>query len=51
MVTPKRPDAACLIAERSQSPFSFLRYLLLSSPPSPLLLLAPMRFIAMANVL
>ena len=45
-MTPKRPDATCLIADRRLG--SCRRSA--SSPPSPVLVLAPMRFIAMASV-
>ena len=45
-VTPKRPDATCLIAERRAGSCSRSG----SSPPSPVFDLAPRRFIAMASV-
>src|SRR5688572_2624264 len=45
-VTPNRPDATCLIALRREG--SYRRSA--SSPPSPVLDLAPSRFIAMARV-
>ena len=49
-VTPNRPEAICLIAEFGLSPFfrGFARSG--SSPPSPLSLRAPIRFIAMLSV-
>ena len=50
LVTPNRPDATCLIALRLESPFESGMKRSGSSPPSPVLLLAPMRFIAMAKV-
>src|SRR5258706_16306677 len=50
LVTPNLADATCLIALRIESPFGNGSYLLSSSPPSPVLLLAPRRFIAIANV-
>ena len=49
-VTPKRPDATCLIAERIESPLAIGLKRSTSSPPSPVLDLPPMRFIAMARV-
>ena len=49
-MTPKRPDAICLIAERRESPFGSGMNRAGSSPPSPVLLLPPMRFIAIASV-
>ena len=45
MVTPKRPDATCLIFDRRSSPKRRG-----SSPPSPVLDLPPRRFIARASV-
>ena len=48
-VTPNRPEATCLIAERSESPFGSGRKRADSSPPSPVFDLPPMRFIAMAR--
>ena len=48
-MTPKRPDATCLIALRRQSPFAS-GCSGGSSPPSPVLVRPPMRFIAMASV-
>ena len=49
LVTPKRPEAICLIAERLESPFSMTVKRDASSPPSPVLDLPPRRFIAIAN--
>ena len=49
MVTPKRPEATCLIAERRESPLSSGVQRAASSPPSPVFDLPPMRFIAMAS--
>src|SRR6478735_8213279 len=49
-VTPKRPDATCLIAERIESPFGSGLKRSDSSPPSPVFDLPPIRFIAMARV-
>ena len=49
-VTPKRPDATCLIALRIESPFAIGLKRSGSSPPSPVFDLPPMRFIAMASV-
>ena len=49
MVTPKRPEATCLMAERRESPFASGVQRLESSPPSPVFDLPPKRFIAMAN--
>src|SRR4051812_23960218 len=46
LVTPKRPLATCLMALLRRG--SLRRSL--SSPPSPVLLLAPIEFIAIANV-
>ncbi len=48
-VTPKRPDATCLIALRRRSPFSSGVKRSASSPPSPVLERPPMRFMAMAR--
>src|SRR6266700_1946693 len=48
-VTPKRPDATCLTAERRRSPLRSGRYRSESSPPSPVFDLPPMRFIAIAR--
>src|SRR6266581_5131052 len=50
LVTPKRPDATCLTALRRQSPLASRRYRAGSSPPSPVLDLPPIRFIAIARV-
>src|SRR6476660_10270538 len=50
LVTPKRPDATCLIALRRESPLASGVKRRGSSPPSPVLLLPPMRFIAIASV-
>src|SRR5438552_6342425 len=50
LVTPKRPEATCLIALFLESPLASKVYRLGSSPPSPVLLLPPMRFMAMASV-
>ena len=49
-MTPKRPDATCLTADRRRSPFSSATNRSASSPPSPLFDFAPMRFIAIASV-
>src|SRR5947209_3466932 len=49
-VTPKRPEATCLIAERIESPFGSGLKRSDSSPPSPVFDLPPMRFIAIASV-
>ena len=49
-VTPKRPDATCLIAERRESPFASGAKRSGSSPPSPVFERAPIRFIAIASV-
>ena len=49
-VTPKRPEATCLIAERMKSPFGSGLKRSASSPPSPVFDLPPMRFMAMASV-
>ena len=49
-MTPKRPEATCLIAERFESPLGSGLNRSGSSPPSPVLLLPPMRFMAMASV-
>ena len=45
-VTPKRPDATCLIALRRSGSWSRSG----SSPPSPVFDLPPIRFMAMASV-
>src|SRR5271167_934923 len=50
VVTPKRPEATCLIAERMESPFGSGLKRSASSPPSPVLDLPPIRFIAIASV-
>src|SRR5579859_3543970 len=50
LVTPNRPLATCLIAERRQSPPASGAYLTASSPPSPELDLPPSLFIAIASV-
>src|SRR5215212_9024008 len=50
IVTPKRPDATCLIAERRRSPFGSGLKRDGSSPPSPVFDLPPRRFIAIASV-
>src|SRR5665647_3500705 len=50
VVTPNRPDATCLMAERMLSPFGIGLKRSDSSPPSPVFDLPPMRFIAMASV-
>ena len=49
-VTPNRPEAICLMAELALSPFGRGLKRASSSPPSPLSLRAPMRFMAMASV-
>ena len=50
VVTPKRPEATCLIAERIESPFGIGLKRSASSPPSPVFDLPPIRFIAIASV-
>ena len=50
VVTPKRPEATCLIAERIESPFGIGLKRSASSPPSPVLDLPPIRFMAIASV-
>ena len=50
VVTPNRPEATCLIAERIESPLSSGLNRVASSPPSPVLDLPPIRFIAIASV-
>jgi hypothetical protein len=50
LVTPNRPLATCLIAERRRSPFGSGVNRSGSSPPSPVLDLPPSRFMAMASV-
>ena len=49
-VTPKRPEAICLIALLALSPFARGRARAGSSPPSPESERAPMRFMAMDSV-
>ena len=49
-MTPNRPEATCLIAERIESPFGSGLNRSASSPPSPVFDLPPMRFIAIARV-
>ena len=49
-MTPKRPDATCLTAERLESPLGRTSKRIGSSPPSPVFDLAPSRFMAMARV-
>src|SRR6058998_3802195 len=49
-VTPKRAEATCLILLCACTPLRGCRYQSGSSPPSPLLLLAPSIFIPMASV-
>ena len=49
MFTPNRPEATCLMADRFESPLGSGLNRSGSSPPSPVLLLPPMRFIAMAS--
>ncbi len=48
LVTPKRPDATCLIALRRRSPLASGTKRSVSSPPSPVFERAPSRFIAIA---
>ena len=50
VVTPNLPEATCLTAEFRDIGWSNGMYLELSSPPSPVLLLASILFIAMARV-
>src|SRR6516162_4117830 len=50
LVTPNRPEATCLIALRLLSPLGRGLNRAGSSPPSPVLLLPPIRFIAIASV-
>src|SRR5215475_15599888 len=50
LVTPNRPLATCLTAERRRSPLSSGTYRRASSPPSPVLDRPPIRFIAIAIV-
>ena len=49
-VTPKRPDAICLMRELRSRAVPRVRKRAGSSPPSPQLLLPPIMFIAMASV-
>ena len=48
-MTPKRPEATCLIALFFDSPFGPGTNRAGSSPPSPVLLFPPIRFIASAS--
>src|SRR5437764_12005233 len=50
VVTPNRPEATCLIAERIESPFGSGLKRSASSPPSPVLDLPPILFIAMNRI-
>ena len=50
LVTPKRPEATCLMALRRESPLASGTLRAGSSPPSPVFDLAPIRFIAIASV-
>ena len=50
VVTPKRPEATCLIAERMELPLGSGLKRSVSSPPSPVFDLPPIRFMAMASV-
>src|SRR4029078_6652148 len=50
VVTPKRPEATCLIADRIELPFGRGFETSASSPPSPVLDLPPIRFMAIASV-
>src|SRR5665648_1672 len=50
VVTPKRPEATCLMAERMESPLGSGVKRSTSSPPSPVLERPPIRFMAMARV-
>ena len=50
-VTPKRPDATCLILAQGLSPLGSGWLCAGSSPPSPLSDFAPIRFIAMFSVM
>src|SRR5262249_9109644 len=50
LVTPKRPEATCLILLRLLSPLGRGLYRAESSPPSPVLLRPPRRFMAIASV-
>src|SRR2546421_12506070 len=49
-VTPNRPEATCLMALRRRSPLASGTNRTGSSPPSPVLDLPPIRFIAIARV-
>src|SRR6201997_3101778 len=49
-VTPKRPLATCLIAERMESPLGSGLKRSDSSPPSPVFDFPPIRFMAIASV-
>src|SRR3954469_4641795 len=49
-VTPNRPEATCLMAERRRSPLASATKRSGSSPPSPVFDLPPIRFMAMARV-
>ena len=49
MVTPKRPDATCLVLLLSDMPSTVAWKRSLSSPPSPVLLRAPSLFMASAS--
>ncbi len=48
-VTPKRPEATCLMRLFFESPFSIVAKRARSSPPSPEFDLPPIRFMAMAS--
>ena len=48
-VTPKRPEATCLIAERLESPLGIGSNRAGSSPPSPVFDFPPRRFMAIAS--
>src|ERR1700735_2545213 len=50
LVTPNRPLATCLTADRRESPFGSGLNRAASSPPSPVLDRPPSRFIAIARV-
>ena len=50
LVTPKRPEATCLMALRRRSPLASGMKRSASSPPSPVFERPPMRFMAMARV-
>ena len=49
-MTPNRPDATCFTAHLAESPFGSGTHRASSSPPSPELLAAPIRFMAIASV-